>query len=53
MSSTKVKFDKNNIVIIISSKSNLQVMKENHYYEKAMQQNLQMMNFDEVTNLIL
>lgn len=53
MASTKSKFDKSYITIIVPSKNELQVMKQIRYYEKAHQVGFEVLDFDGINNLVL
>jgi cell division protein FtsL len=53
MASTKSKFDKSYITIIVPSKTELQVMKQIRYYEKAHQSGFEVLDFDGINNLVL
>jgi hypothetical protein len=53
MSLTKAKFSEAFIITIVPSKAELNIAKQLHYYEKAHQLSLEMMDFDEINNLIL
>jgi hypothetical protein len=53
MSSTKAKFEKNIIVVVVPTKLELQVMKEVRYYDKAKKIGIEVMDFDGVNNLVI
>jgi len=53
MSLTKNKFNEVFTIVIVPSKAELNIAKQLHYYEKAHQLSLEMMDFDEISNLIL
>lgn len=53
MATTKAKFDKNYITIIMPSKAEMQIMKEIRYYEKAHKSEFEVLDFDGINNLIL
>lgn len=53
MATTKAKFEKNIIVVAVSSKADLQLLKEIGYYDKLHKVTPQIMDFDGVNNLVL
>ncbi len=53
MVTTKAKFEKNIIVVAVSSKADLQLLKEIGYYDKLHKVASQIMDFDGVNNLVL
>jgi hypothetical protein len=53
MATTKAKFEKNTIVVALSSKADLQLLKEIGYYNKLHKVTPQIMDFDGVNNLVL
>jgi hypothetical protein len=53
LSSTKAKFDKSEIIIVLPSKDDLRTVKEIHYYDKARKIVADVMDADEINNLIL
>lgn len=53
MAITKAKFEKNIIVVVVSSKADLQLLKEIGYHNKLHKFTLQIMDFDGVNNLVL
>ncbi len=53
MATTKAKFEKKIIVVVVSSKSDLQLLKEIGYHDKLHKFTLQIMDFDGVNNLVL
>jgi hypothetical protein len=53
MSYTKVKFSKAFIKIIVPSSADLKILKDLHYYEKARQIGLEVLDYDGVNDLVL
>jgi len=53
MATTKAKFAKNEIIIALPTKADLQFIKENHYYEKIRKLEFDVMEFDGINNLVL
>lgn len=51
--STPAKFTKNSVVIVLRSKSEIQIIKEIQYYEKARKLGLEITDLGEINNLIL
>lgn len=53
MATTKAKFEKSSIVVIVLSKADLQLLKEIGYHDKLHKITPQLMDFDGVNNLVL
>ncbi len=53
LSSTKSKFNKNIITIILPSRDEVKIFREMYYYEKAHKAGFEVMDFDGINNLIL
>jgi hypothetical protein len=53
MASTKAKFSRNSIIFAVSSKEDLQILKELRYYEKARKADLEVMDFDDVNDIVI
>lgn len=53
MSFSKTKFDSHEIVMALTSKSDLNLINDIHYYTKAINLKIVVLDFDELTNLVL
>jgi hypothetical protein len=53
MATTKAKFEKNIIVVVVSSKADLQLLRKIGYHDKLHKFTPQIMDFDGVNNLVL
>jgi hypothetical protein len=53
MSSTKAKFSKSSIIFAVGSNEDLQILKEIRYYEKVRRFELEVMDFDGVSDIVI